>query len=281
MQRRFIDDRKLPHHLLDRHEGGRRRIVATPDYERFSSAPPRTPSPNRFPGDPIALYQSTPEEVHCLRFQTTPAYLLTIENFASFSRHVIEADKERLGATIYVGGYPALTTQRSVAQRLLPRMLATGREKAAGILSCEFGDRGTGRISAVGSRQDPGARALTLADLISRQTSQRRPSSPPSRARGSRLISVNVPTSLRFLRPSDQLFVAEAQPRWICSAKPSFGVIWVLGHPSDSCPQPVSSGRRLEIPPDLDCLNHGGMAIVRPRNRCAGPVAQLVRADRS
>jgi hypothetical protein len=49
-----------------------------------------------------------PEEVECLRFQTVPAYLLTIENFASFNRHLIEADRERLGATIYVGGYPAL-----------------------------------------------------------------------------------------------------------------------------------------------------------------------------
>jgi hypothetical protein len=55
-----------------------------------------------------------PEEVHYLRFQTTPAYLLTIENFASFNRHLIEADPTRLGATIYVGGYPALATQEAL-----------------------------------------------------------------------------------------------------------------------------------------------------------------------
>jgi Uncharacterized protein conserved in bacteria C-term(DUF2220) len=55
-----------------------------------------------------------PEEVHCLRFQTAPAYLLTIENFASFNRHLIEADRERLGVTIYVGGYPALATKEAL-----------------------------------------------------------------------------------------------------------------------------------------------------------------------
>ena len=32
-------------------------------------------------------------------------YLLTIENFASLNRHVIEADPEGEGLTIYVGGY--------------------------------------------------------------------------------------------------------------------------------------------------------------------------------
>jgi Uncharacterized protein conserved in bacteria C-term(DUF2220) len=55
-----------------------------------------------------------PEEVHWLRFQTAPAYLLTIENFASFNRHLIEADRERLGVTIYVGGYPAPATKEAL-----------------------------------------------------------------------------------------------------------------------------------------------------------------------
>jgi len=47
-----------------------------------------------------------------------PQYLLTIENFASFNRHVAEADPEHVGLTIYVGGYPSLATQdalRSIA----------------------------------------------------------------------------------------------------------------------------------------------------------------------
>jgi hypothetical protein len=45
---------------------------------------------------------------------TPPADLLTNENFASFNRHLIEADRERLGATIYVGGYPALATKEAL-----------------------------------------------------------------------------------------------------------------------------------------------------------------------
>ena len=43
-----------------------------------------------------------------------PAYLLTIENFASFNRHIIKADPDRLGTTIYVGGYPLLATQQAL-----------------------------------------------------------------------------------------------------------------------------------------------------------------------
>ncbi len=38
----------------------------------------------------------------------------TIENFASFNRHIIEADPGRLGTTIYVGGYPSLATQEAL-----------------------------------------------------------------------------------------------------------------------------------------------------------------------
>ncbi len=52
-----------------------------------------------------------PGEAHRLRLKEPPRYLLTIENFASFNRHVIEADPERAGLTIYVGGYPSLATQ--------------------------------------------------------------------------------------------------------------------------------------------------------------------------
>ena len=39
---------------------------------------------------------------------------MTIENFASFNRHVAEADPERVGVTIYVGGYPSLATQEAL-----------------------------------------------------------------------------------------------------------------------------------------------------------------------
>jgi len=55
-----------------------------------------------------------PAEAVRVRFQQKPRYLLTIENFASFNRHVAEADPERVGVTIYVGGYPSLATQEAL-----------------------------------------------------------------------------------------------------------------------------------------------------------------------
>lgn len=55
-----------------------------------------------------------PNEAGRIRFRKLPAYLLTIENFASFSRHIIEADPARVGATVYVGGYPSLATQQAL-----------------------------------------------------------------------------------------------------------------------------------------------------------------------
>jgi Wadjet anti plasmid transformation system JetA-like protein len=52
-----------------------------------------------------------PAEACRVRLRAEPRYLLTIENFASFNRHVIEADPAGEGLTIYVGGYPSLATQ--------------------------------------------------------------------------------------------------------------------------------------------------------------------------
>jgi Uncharacterized protein conserved in bacteria C-term(DUF2220) len=62
----------------------------------------------------------SPNEADRIRFREQPAYVLTIENFASFSRHVIEADPQRIGTTLYVGGYPSLATQQA-----LRRLVAT------------------------------------------------------------------------------------------------------------------------------------------------------------
>jgi hypothetical protein len=62
-----------------------------------------------------------PNEAGRLVFRTTPEYLLTIENFASFNRHIVEADPQRRGVTLFVGGYPSLATQeglRSLAAAL-------------------------------------------------------------------------------------------------------------------------------------------------------------------
>jgi hypothetical protein len=55
-----------------------------------------------------------PNEADRLRFHKAPAYLLTIENYASFNRHIIEADPTRVGVTIYVGGYPSLAMQSAL-----------------------------------------------------------------------------------------------------------------------------------------------------------------------
>jgi len=56
----------------------------------------------------------SPKEADRIRFREPPAYMLTIENFASFNRHIIEADPARVGITIYVGGYPSLGTQEAL-----------------------------------------------------------------------------------------------------------------------------------------------------------------------
>jgi hypothetical protein len=64
-----------------------------------------------------------PKEADRVRFREAPAYLLTIENFASFNRHIAEADPERRGTTMYVGGYPSLATQqalREIAEMVSP-----------------------------------------------------------------------------------------------------------------------------------------------------------------
>ena len=55
-----------------------------------------------------------PNEADRLCFRVKPTYLLTIENYASFNRYIIEADPARAGVTIYVGGYPSLATQSAL-----------------------------------------------------------------------------------------------------------------------------------------------------------------------
>jgi hypothetical protein len=56
----------------------------------------------------------SPKEADRIRFREPPAYILTVENFASFNRHIIEADPRRLGTTMFVGGYPSLATQQAL-----------------------------------------------------------------------------------------------------------------------------------------------------------------------
>ena len=59
----------------------------------------------------LTYFGIPPAEASRLRLKQQPRYVLTIENFVSFNRHVIEADPDRCGLTIYVGGYPSLATQ--------------------------------------------------------------------------------------------------------------------------------------------------------------------------
>ena len=77
------------------------------------------------PGAALSYLGLPPTEMGRLRFADPPAYVLTIENFTSFNRHVLEADPSREGLTLYVGGYPSLAMQRALAtlSGLLPRDL--------------------------------------------------------------------------------------------------------------------------------------------------------------
>ncbi|WP_258763489.1 Wadjet anti-phage system protein JetD domain-containing protein [Bradyrhizobium arachidis] len=63
---------------------------------------------------PLIYLGIAPKEADRVRFREPPAYVLTIENVASFNRHVAEADPARLGATLYVGGYPSLASQQAL-----------------------------------------------------------------------------------------------------------------------------------------------------------------------
>lgn len=62
-----------------------------------------------------------PQEASRLRLHEPPRYVLTIENYASFHRHIAEVDRDGAGLTIYVGGYPSLATQDAL--RALARMV--------------------------------------------------------------------------------------------------------------------------------------------------------------
>jgi hypothetical protein len=69
-----------------------------------------------------AYFGIPPQEAPRIRLRDTPHYVLTIENYASFHRHIAEADRDGAGLTIYVGGYPSLATQDALCSlaRLVP-----------------------------------------------------------------------------------------------------------------------------------------------------------------
>ena len=51
-----------------------------------------------------------------------PGYVLSIENYTSFVRHVTEADPARTGLTLFTGGYPSAGIQRAFSE--IGRMVA-------------------------------------------------------------------------------------------------------------------------------------------------------------
>ena len=125
--RRFVGDSKMLERLerpvvrllsgaLEFPPGARPRdALRTLGLEKF--APPMLLA-GRFDFDEARLslaaplyFGIPPGEAGRLRFHEKPRYVLTVENFASFNRHVTEADPQRAGVTIYVGGYPSLATQ--------------------------------------------------------------------------------------------------------------------------------------------------------------------------
>lgn len=131
-----------------------------------------------------------PTEIGRLRFPTPPAYVLTIENFASFNRHVLEADPAREGLTLYIGGYPSLAVQRALAvlSGLLPHDLpfhhwsdidldgtwiirtverATGRRVAPHLMSIELAER-YGAVSARAPRPRIDADEGSTIDVLAR-----------------------------------------------------------------------------------------------------------------
>ncbi|CDX32698.1 conserved hypothetical protein [Mesorhizobium sp. SOD10] len=63
------------------------------------------------------------EAINTVGFSRTPEYVLVVENYTSFVRHVTEADPDRRGLVIYGGGYPS-----------------TGVQKALGLIAGRFPD---------------------------------------------------------------------------------------------------------------------------------------------
>jgi hypothetical protein len=64
---------------------------------------------------PLSFLGMSANDAIGIGFTNPPAYSLVIENYTSFVRHVTEADPDRIGLTIYSGGYPSVGIQRALA----------------------------------------------------------------------------------------------------------------------------------------------------------------------
>jgi hypothetical protein len=136
---------------------------------------------------PPLYFGIPPGEVGRVRCRRQPNYCLTIENFASFNRHVMEADPQRAGLTIYVGGYPSLATQealKTLAAAIPPEVpffhwsdidpdgtwifrtieRALQRELAPHLMSVEIAER-HGRCPAVPVRLPPETATSAISEL--------------------------------------------------------------------------------------------------------------------
>nr|WP_246506024.1 Wadjet anti-phage system protein JetD domain-containing protein [Mesorhizobium silamurunense] len=54
------------------------------------------------------------DAIDTVSFSRTPEYVLVVENYTSFVRHVTEADPDRRGLVIYGGGYPSAGVQKAL-----------------------------------------------------------------------------------------------------------------------------------------------------------------------
>ncbi|TRC97145.1 hypothetical protein FJV76_10305 [Mesorhizobium sp. WSM4303] len=79
-------------------------------------------SPPLLLSGPIALRAAQPDvsflgfpadAIDTIAFSRTPEYVLVVENYTSFVRHVTEADPDRRGLVLYGGGYPSAGIQKA------------------------------------------------------------------------------------------------------------------------------------------------------------------------
>jgi hypothetical protein len=115
---------------------------------------------------PLAPYVAVaPDAVHAVQVDAAPPYLLTIENLASFQRHVREVHD--VGVVLYTGGFPAPALVRFI-----------GRLDAALPVHCpcfHWGDRDPGGLAILRAVATACPRHAVQAHLMDR----RMPDCPP------------------------------------------------------------------------------------------------------
>ncbi|RUU61312.1 Wadjet anti-phage system protein JetD domain-containing protein [Mesorhizobium sp. M2C.T.Ca.TU.002.02.1.1] len=94
---------------------------ATPREALGTLGVEKVPPPLLLSG-PVTLGASQPDvsfvgvpadTITSVAFSRTPEYVLVVENYTSFVRHVTEADRDRRGLVLYGGGYPSVGLQKA------------------------------------------------------------------------------------------------------------------------------------------------------------------------